>query len=657
MKERLCYWWQFESLKANKTLDSVNKNSAKLRGNYKLVEGIKGSALKFDGFTSYLECNAKSFPKSFGSEGFTLEAWIALGSYPWNWCPILDHHHYPKKGYYFGVDDEGQIVFYLATELDENQWQGVTSETSLDLRRWYHIVGVFDPTLGVSIYIDGKESGNASIAGKFVSAPELSIMMGKHRKKAKPTNPVQDINLGAHFPLEIFLDGILDEVRIYDQSIDIISINNKFKGYGGSEKKKIVPPISIRKLPSVQDKIGEFRAYYTKLEYYDEWDSLWRMGPYADVVVNFDENPCKLIFWRGTNYIPCWVTENELWYTNEFNETWTSKNAGCCEPMSDKHCRHSHVRIIENNKARILIHWRHALIDVQYNLARIDKTTGWGDWSDEVHIIYPDGIAVRKITLYSSQPRAPHEYQESILVLSPGTSPDDAINLEALYLINMKGDIQEYSWAEEVPDYLDKPDGANIELINLKSNFKPFIIISDSPISKRKTHPIFRCFNADIDSGVSHFPWWNHWPVASIPSDGRKTKTADKASHTSLSNIVDWASYEETPNSITKLMLTGLTDKDPKELLQIAKSWLYPPELVLRDSHLIYKGYDPSDRAYIIELNQRLKLRSDISFSILANEDSPIYNPCIILKNCESKNLRLIINGEILKKDKDYRLG
>ena len=45
------------------------------------------------------------------------------------------------------------------------------------------------------------------------------------------------------------------------------------------------------------------------------------MGEYADVVVRFDDSPVKFVFWRGINYAPCWVTENDIWHNTQFYET------------------------------------------------------------------------------------------------------------------------------------------------------------------------------------------------------------------------------------------------------------------------------------------------------------------------------------------------
>ncbi len=56
---------------------------------------------------------------------------------------------------------------------------------------------------------------------------------------------------------------------------------------------------------------------------------------------------------------------------------------GCCEHLSDKQCRYAHVRVIENHDARVVMHWRYALCDVQYKLARKDGISSTALWADE----------------------------------------------------------------------------------------------------------------------------------------------------------------------------------------------------------------------------------------------------------------------------------
>ncbi|GAH40067.1 unnamed protein product, partial [marine sediment metagenome] len=91
--------------------------------------------------------------------------------------------------------------------------------------------------------------------------------------------------------------------------------------------------------------------------YYDEWDNLWPVGPHADIIVQFDKSPVKVMFWRGTRYSACWVSENGKWMADQSRETggnWFLRKGssddyvtGCVEHMSDVQCRSSRVSIIQ----------------------------------------------------------------------------------------------------------------------------------------------------------------------------------------------------------------------------------------------------------------------------------------------------------------------
>jgi hypothetical protein len=151
-----------------------------------------------------------------------------------------------------------------------------------------------------------------------------------------------------------------------------------------------------------------FGARYTSLDYdqpvvvgpglgegedrYVPWSSLWEDGPHQDVVIDFD-GPHKLIFWRGTGYVPAWAVDNVL-TTNFFAETVEpGVYRDCCEPMSDRECRYSRVRIVHSSPARAVIHWRYALCDADYRICR-------DYWVDEMLYVYPDGVAVRNCTIH-----------------------------------------------------------------------------------------------------------------------------------------------------------------------------------------------------------------------------------------------------------------
>ncbi|MFH1739706.1 MAG: LamG domain-containing protein [bacterium] len=643
-------WWQFEEQDANFVFDSVGKRLDSVSGNFQIVEGVRGNGIKLDGYTAWIVRNEADSPRL--AEGFTIEAWIAIGAYPWNRCPIVDHHKDHDQGYFFGIDDWGHLELSLSAG---GWWQRVISEDQIPLRKWTHVGGVYDSRVGATIYINGKIAGHTNIEGAFTPANNLTLLIGKYREKANPTRQVHE---GRYFPVEIFWDGIIDELKIFGQSMSVQEIE---RSYETSRPPEEVPKaLPLRQFPSGPPGPGEFGAYYTRLKYDDAWDALWRIGEDADVLVRFDEAGYRYIFWHGASYIPCWVTENGIWYNNEFNETWADGHLGAAEPMGDKQCRHSHVRIIESNDARVVVHWRYASVDILYQFARVDELTGWGDWTDEYHTIYPDGVGVRKIILHSSKPMAPHEWLEAIVVNPPGKRPEDSLETEAVTMANMKGESHTYSWAEAPPQALDKPNHANIEMINIKSKTRPFIIVPPGPCFLRNGRPSdkpsFTPFGGGIRRECSIFPWWNHWPTAMIPSEGRYALAPDRASSSYISTSVEWKDFEITPTSRTRVMLHGLTEKGAGELALLAKSWVQAPTLELECEGYISHGYDESERAYVLT-RQDTQKSSALKIHLEANEESPVLNPAFIVKKWGNIYAALKLNGNGIPKGEDFRVG
>jgi hypothetical protein len=382
------------------------------------------------------------------------------------------------------------------------------------------------------------------------------------------------------------------------------------------------------------------------------------MGPESDVVVRFDQSPIRLVFWQGMNYIPGWVTENGKWYSDEHLETW---GPGCpdgedCEPMSDKQSRYSHVSILESSDARAVVHWRYALAEAEYyHGAHPDPLTGWFDWADEYWTVYPDGVAVRKQVIHTTDLSKPHEWQETIVVNGPGQKPEDTINLDALTLANLKGEIVTYTWKPKPamsftrpngPETVTGPPDANIQVVNLKSTWKPFQIVPPANVkwdiyNDEKTYFTFEC--------------WNHWPVAQIPSSGRPCVAADRPFSSSLSHIY-WDAYQTSENTMSKLLLDGLTTKPPRELLPLAKSWLSPPQIYVTGEGFRSEGYDAAERAFVLVHGASTRLAA-LDLTIQAGEESPAVNPAIVIKNWGEGGARVTLDGKPVAAGKDLRFG
>jgi Concanavalin A-like lectin/glucanases superfamily len=641
--------WSFASSDDASPRDSIRGVAGTLNGYYKYAAGVSGDALRFDGDTTSMMFPHPDAP-GFGRNGFTVEAWVALNAYPWNWVPVVDQEKELQEGFFFGIDAFGHVGLQASVD---GQWHALTSQTLIPLKKWAHIAGTYENAEGrglLKIYLDGNQVGQMEVEGELTPS-DVDILIGRVRRSAIP---FPQAAVHPNYPIWYSLDGILDEVEMYDRNLTPQEIANEYSAIKTPSNDVLPWP----KMPSGPAGPGAFGAYYTSLYYQDTWDRLRRVGPDSDVVVRFDESPIRLVFWQGTNYVPAWVTEDDKWYTDEFVETW---GKGCplggdCEPMSDKQNRYSHVDILESDDARVVVRWRYALVEVEKYLgAWPDPQTGWFDWTDEYWTVYPDGVAVRKQVLHTTDTALPHEWQETIVLNQPGSAPDDDINWDAITLENMQGIVKTYTWKPKPAGSFTKPNGPhgvtgpqdpNIQIVNLKSQWKPFQIVSSDGAS------------ADIYDGENtyfNFECWNHWPVAQIASSGRPCVANDRASHTSLSHLL-WKTYSKDENTETKILMSGLTTRSPADLLPLAKSWLLPPKMQVKGEDYHDDGYDPTQRAYVLT---RAKGDNPVTLRLTldGSEVSPVVDPAIVIKDWGDGGAQLKIDGRSVAPGRTLRLG
>jgi hypothetical protein len=110
-------------------------------------------------------------------------------------------------------------------------------------------------------------------------------------------------------PASYSFDGIIDELKIYGRALDADEIKESYESFRPTSP----PALTWRKLPRVPDGQKEFGAFYTRLNFYPEWDQLWRIDDYPDLVITFDDAAYKMVFWHGTAYNMNLVTESGRW--------------------------------------------------------------------------------------------------------------------------------------------------------------------------------------------------------------------------------------------------------------------------------------------------------------------------------------------------------
>ncbi len=604
-------------------------------GNAWLVPGIAGHALQLDGIGAHVVREAARVPRLAGS--FTVEGWVALGAYPFNWCPILQQQEGEAAGFFLGIGDRGQVAFEVAAG---GRWRSVVSLARIPLRQWAHVVGVFEEGRGATLYVDGAMAGSVEAPGAFAQATGADLWIGRNAYELEQSAPV---GAGRQHPTRILLDGILDELAVLSSATTAAEVAAQY----ARQKPASPPPLETRSLPRVPP--GPFGAVYARLRYHKGWDDTWRVGEQPDVVVRFDEAPYWFAFWRGTSYIPHWVTENGIWYDNEFTETFPPDLVGSAEPMSDKQCRFSHVRILESSEARAVVHWRYAPIDVGYRLAYPDPLTGWADWTDEIHTIYPDGVGVRKIVVHTSKPDADREWHEGIVVMGPGMTPNEALEPAGLTLANSRGESVDVSWETATPPKDPScPAGSGIQRINTRSRYRPFAI------ARTQDEPRFDVYAGEVRRDVSIYPWWNHWPTAFEPSNGRYALAADRASHSSLTHM-RWSAIAKTRDSVTKVHLEGMSDRPVAGLAALARSWESPARLSLESPGYAGGEFDPGERAWVLE--RRPAAAGPLAFTLAASPASPLENVTLVVRGWGEAGATLALDGKAVPRGPGFRFG
>ncbi len=76
--------WSFEEAATPITRDTAGGVEDKVEGFYKYVPGVNGTGLRFDGYTTHVIRTAEKAPQL--ADAFSVEAWVALNTLPWNWA-------------------------------------------------------------------------------------------------------------------------------------------------------------------------------------------------------------------------------------------------------------------------------------------------------------------------------------------------------------------------------------------------------------------------------------------------------------------------------------------------------------------------------------------------------------------------------------------
>ncbi len=183
--------------------DSGNGHDGIIYGNPRVVDGIKGKALEFDG-NSYVYLGDTLTGKV--QNQLTVSVFIN---------PKMNSmYRYGHIIFYDGSNGEFQLAIhgntiYFGVKLEKSDWKRILA-TIPELNKWYHVVGVYSIYEGkIKLYIDGELVNESKIPQERLFDPTIG---GRY-----------DPTIGAYCTAEGEFHrkyiGTIDELRIYNRAL------------------------------------------------------------------------------------------------------------------------------------------------------------------------------------------------------------------------------------------------------------------------------------------------------------------------------------------------------------------------------------------------------------------------------------------------------
>lgn len=417
---------------------------------------------------------------------------------------------------------------------------------------------------------------------------------------------------------------------------------------------------------------NEFKAFGNS-----DPNSIGEKNKVGEVVVTFEEIPTELSF--DLPAFPCMVMENGFKYSNFWAETydpreWRAQGGmASFETLMDRNNKYARMWIEQQSDARILVRVRGALCNIEEDIAHADFESkspyGDGDWVDEWFYIYPDGVHTRYVKIYTGladrsrpfgfdrdPPKVVHEFMESAVIGKPGYYPVDMIDTNAITVIRLIGDNVNQLITEgesKTISYVPYPDDfgqfrdANIWVVNMKSEYKPFVI--GMPYGSR-----VQPYSAEDDLPYVFQTWGD-------PPDGDYS--------CGLGHMLNYWHFKRNEHSIEQVYLQGMTNVENTQEQLVSLAWSWIASFILyteKDESERQQSYDViykhEQRAYLVpkkEIGPEL-----IEFTLEPDWDIEdfgagnwLINPAFVLENWGASGVRLEVNDEEIKPGKNFKVG
>lgn len=210
VEEGLVAYFKFEEASGTDIVDaSGSEHDGETVGDADRVEGKFGKGMQFDGESSYATVPAGTLGMF---EAATMTAWVNVFAMPsTNSYNIVGMTSGPGAGFYLELYNGTLAAWQCGPNMNAS-----LAYTAVD--EWHHLAAVYTGT-EILIYIDGVQSAN----GAGTNLPDVNgmpfLISGDH---------AETDNFGGS------LDGIVDEVRIYNRALEADEIEDSMEESAGN---------------------------------------------------------------------------------------------------------------------------------------------------------------------------------------------------------------------------------------------------------------------------------------------------------------------------------------------------------------------------------------------------------------------------------------
>lgn len=186
-------WWKLDEIIGDKTPDaSGNNNEAELENGPTLTTGKIGQALSFNGVNQYLEVSNSPTLTYVSGNPITMIAWLKPN------LPITPRNIFGKEG--------PNLALRIRSSFEVDVWVGSSTSPVLNVpsitSQWYMIAYTYSSSAGSTLYWFDPSSPTPIIGNSA----------------AIPVSDSDDVLIGNGYQ-NLYFNGLLDEVRIYNQAL------------------------------------------------------------------------------------------------------------------------------------------------------------------------------------------------------------------------------------------------------------------------------------------------------------------------------------------------------------------------------------------------------------------------------------------------------